>query len=91
MLKSVPETSPATIHFKESDMDLMSAMEHALCVGTAKMKSDVSDIQVSKRALVWPAEFRDPVEAALHLGTPRLSRFKTERRERNIASPAYLD
>lgn len=50
-------------------MDLMSAMKHALCVGTPK---PTPDVQVSKK-MPWPAEFRDPVDVALHVGTPKLT------------------
>ena len=46
-------------------MSFMSAMEHALQVGTAQ-----EPMCNSRRKPTWPTEFRDPVDAALHLGTP---------------------
>lgn len=55
-------------------MNLMKSMEYALCVGTPK----ASATPVSKRKPRWPAEFRRPVDAALHLGTPRPSHGPAE-------------
>lgn len=47
-------------------MHFMSVMEHTLQAGTPEggqqYKNDAPH--------VWPREFRDPVDAALHLGTP---------------------
>lgn len=55
-------------------MDIMSSMEFALCVGTQKASTFVS-----KRIPRWSAAFRTPVDAALHVGTPKPTRLKQEK------------
>ena len=49
-------------------MDLMDSMKFALQVGTAK-----TVVKTLRKVPTWPDEFRRPVDAALHLGTPRPS------------------
>ncbi len=49
-------------------MDIMSSMKYALQAGTPKAST-----QASKKVSRWPAEFRRPVDVALHLGTPKPS------------------
>ncbi len=48
-------------------MNFFSSMEYALCVGTPKSPPGPA----KTGNFVWPKEFRDPVDAALHLSTPR--------------------
>jgi hypothetical protein len=53
-------------------MDIMSSMKFALHVGTARSAKIASGGRSR-----WPAEFRRPVDAALHLGTPKASKDPT--------------
>ena len=47
-------------------MNMMSTMEHTLHTGPTKVAPSGKP-----RKMRWPADFRRPVEAALHLGTPK--------------------
>lgn len=49
-------------------VDIMSSMKFALHAGTARSLKTASK-QLSR----WPSEFRRPIDAALHLGTPKRS------------------
>jgi hypothetical protein len=56
-------------------MDFMNATKHALSVGTPKPAASSSARSPKKAA--WPAQFRDPVDAAF-AGMPQPSPSKQE-------------
>lgn len=64
--------------------NFLSSMEHALCVGTPK----ASSVPIPKKRY-WPAEFRRPVDAALHVGTPKPS--SRRQRGKPPQMPPYID
>ncbi len=51
----------------------MSSMKYALQFGTAPSRTVPSTNKNMEDRCCWPAEFRRPVDAALHLGTPKPS------------------
>lgn len=65
-------------------MDITSTMERTLQTGTLKTSA-----QVSETASNWPDEFRRPVDAALHLGTPKPSLHPVETLP--ISGPMFID
>lgn len=50
-------------------MNIMNDMERTLQEGTPK----ASQVPANTKDSSWPREFREPVDAALHLGTSKAS------------------
>ncbi|MCR4333483.1 MAG: hypothetical protein NUV60_00460 [Patescibacteria group bacterium] len=64
-------------------MKIFDTMERTLQVGTPKERLGIPV------RLVWPAEFRSPVDAALHVGTPPAQTKPID--VKKIGGPQFFD